>query len=131
MTDDRARAFAAALQDLEKTGDVAGFVSGVFADDAELVRPETGQQERGTAGARQFWQQYVDQFQEIRSEFARVVDGEVAVLEWTSSGRLGSGADISYSGVSLLDFGGDGRVTRFATYYDTTPFGVPAARGTA
>lgn len=124
MTADRAQSFATALQDLEGTGDVAGFVSAVFSDDVELVRPETGQQERGAGGARQFWQQYVDQFQEIRSEFGRVVDGEVAVLEWTSSGRLRAGADISYRGVSLLDFDSDGRVTRFATYYDTAPFGV-------
>lgn len=122
MTTDRAQSFAEALQDLERTEDVDRFVTETFSDDAELVRPETGQEERGAGGARQFWQQYVDQFQEIRSEFARVVDGEVAVLEWTSTGRLSSGTDISYRGVSVLDFGSDGRVTRFATYYDTTPF---------
>jgi ketosteroid isomerase-like protein len=129
MTGDRARAFADALRDLESSGDVSRFVAGVFADDVELVRPETGQQERGAGGARQFWQQYVDQFEEIRSEFSRLVDGEVAVLEWTSSGRLSGGADVSYSGVSLLDFDGDGRVVRFATYYDTAPFGVAAVTG--
>lgn len=126
MTTDRARSFAQALQDLEQTQDVDRFVSTVFSDDVELVRPETGQQERGTGGATQFWQQYVDQFQEIRSEFARVVDGEVAVLEWTSSGRLRSGSDITYRGVSVLDFDGDGRVVRFATYYDTMPFSAAA-----
>ena len=128
MTTDRARAFAQALQDLERTSDVDHFVSAAFAADVELVRPETGQQERGTGGATQFWQQYVDQFEEIRSEFARIVDGDVAVLEWTSSGRLHGGTDISYRGVSLLDFDGDGRVTRFATYYDTAPFSVAAVR---
>ena len=73
-------------------------------------------------GPRQTRCEFVDQFEQIRSEFARVVDGEVAVLEWTSTGRLRTGADISYRGVSVLDFDGDGRVTRFATYYDTTPF---------
>lgn len=114
VADDRARAFAAALQDLEKTGDVAGFVSGVFAEDAELVRPETGQQERGTAGARQFWQQYVDQFQEIRSEFARVVDGEVAVLECTSTGRLGSGERWSWTPPRRRPCSRPGRSTRTA-----------------
>lgn len=129
MTSDRAQSFADALQQLERSGDVDGFVSGTFVDDVELVRPETGQHERGTGGARQFWQQYVDQFQEIRSEFARVVDGDVAVLEWTSTGRLAGGADISYRGVSLLDFDGDGRVSRFATYYDTMPFGTTALPG--
>ena len=122
MSESRGRSFADALQELEKSGDVPRFVSEVFAADAELVRPETGQAEQGTGGAERFWQQYVDQFQEVRSEFARVVEGEVAVLEWTSTGRLGSGAPISYAGVSLLDFDADGRVTRFATYYDTAPF---------
>ena len=122
MSTDRAASFAGALQDLEKSGDVARFVSEVFAEDPVLVRPETGQQERGSGGAEQFWQQYVDQFQQIRSEFSRVVDGEVAVLEWTSEGRLNTGAAITYSGVSLLDHDDAGRVTRFATYYDTAPF---------
>jgi hypothetical protein len=125
MSIDGARSFAAALQDLERTGDVAHFVSEVFAADAELVRPETGQQTHGTGGAERFWQQYVDQFAEIRSEFTRVADGPVAVLEWTSTGRLRTGADISYRGVSLLDVDATGRVTRFATYYDTAPFSTP------
>ena len=128
MTTDRAQSFAAALQDLERTQDVDRFVSGTFADDVELVRPETGQRERGTGGATQFWQQYVDQFEEIRSEFDRVVEGDVAVLEWTSTGRLNGGSDISYRGVSVLDFDGDGRVTRFAAYYDTMPFSAAAIR---
>lgn len=122
MSGNRAGSFARALQELEKSGDVGRFVAEVFAEDPELVRPETGQQERGAGGAQQFWQQYVDQFQEIRSDFGRVVDGEVAVLEWTSEGRLNTGAPIAYSGVSLLDLDDSGRVTRFATYYDTAPF---------
>ena len=122
MDSDRAGSFAQALQELEKSGDVTRFVSEVFADDPVLVRPETGQQEHGAGGAQQFWQQYVDQFQQIRSEFSRVVDGEVAVLEWTSAGRLNTGAAIDYSGVSLLDFDDSGRVSRFVTYYDTAPF---------
>jgi ketosteroid isomerase-like protein len=125
MSIDRARSFAEALQDLEKTGDVAHFVSAAFSDEPDLVRPETGHEQHGTTGAEHFWQQYVDQFQDIRSEFARVVDGPVAVLEWTSSGRLRTGAPISYSGVSLIDFDDAGRVTRFATYYDTAPFAGP------
>ena len=124
MDSDRAGSFARALQDLEKSGDVTRFVSGVFADEPVLMRPETGQQERGTGAAEQFWQQYLDQFQHVRSEFTRIVDGEVAVLEWTSDGRLNTGVAITYSGVSLLDFDDSGRVSRFATYYDTAPFAV-------
>ena len=72
---------------------------------------------------RAFWQQYLDQFATIRSEFSRVAEaGPLGELEWTSKGSLGSsqgGSDIEYQGVSLLEFGDDGQVTRFATYYDT------------
>ncbi|WP_375480927.1 nuclear transport factor 2 family protein [uncultured Jatrophihabitans sp.] len=114
--------FADALQQLESTRDVDAFVSSVFAADPQLIRPETGQQEQGTSGAQRFWQQYLDQFQDISSTFDRVADGEVGVLEWSSSGHLSNGSDISYRGVSLLDVDADGRVTRFATYYDTQPF---------
>ena len=121
---DRARRFADALQELERTQDVAGFVADVFAAEIELSRPETDQLERGTDGAQRFWQQYVDQFEQVGSEFTRVVDADTGVLEWTSRGRLRTGADIDYRGVSLLDFDTDGRVTRFATYYDTAAFTV-------
>ena len=131
MTTDTATRFADALQRLEREKDVYRFVADVFADDVELVRPETDQQERGADGARGFWQQYIDQFDEIRSEFSRVVDGPVGVLEWTSTGRLRNGAAIEYRGVSLLDADDDGRVTRFATYYDTAPFTTSSVTGRA
>ena len=81
----------------------------------------------GTSGARAFWEQYLATFDRIRSDFSRVVDGEVGVLEWTSTGRLAGGADITYAGVSLLDFDEAGRVTRFATYFDTQAFGPEPA----
>ena len=126
MPNERAGRFADALQGLERGGDVGAvdaFVSAVFADDAELSRPETDQQERGSAGAKAFWTQYLGQFEEVSSEFSRVVEeGSLGVLEWTSTGKVPGGAPISYRGVSLLDFDSDGRVSRFATYYDTAQF---------
>ncbi|MGI3785822.1 MAG: nuclear transport factor 2 family protein [Janthinobacterium lividum] len=117
-----AQRFADRLQELEETGDVPAFVASVFSDDAELVRPELGHQNQGREGARMFWEQYLSFFDAIRSEFSRVSEGEPGVLEWTSSGRLRGGQDITYSGVSLLDLDGEGRVRRFATYYDTQAF---------
>ena len=119
MADDRASGFAEALQRFEQDRDLDAFAR-VFADDAELLRPEQRSGERGSDGAKAFWQQYLDQFGEIRSTFHRVVEsGDLGELEWTSEGTLGSGREIRYEGVSLLEFGADGRVTRFATYYDT------------
>ena len=117
MSDSRAQAFADALQRFESDRDLDAF-AGVFADGATLLRPEQGG--TGTDDVRGFWQAYADQFGEISSQFHRVVEaGDLGELEWTSSGTLGSGKDVEYAGVSLLEFAGDGRVSRFATYYDT------------
>ena len=131
MTANPSQLFAEALQEFEKSRDVETFVSAVFADGAELARPETGQHTRGDVGARQFWRQYLDQFDDIHSEFARIVDaetgdGRIGLLEWTSTGHATTGDDISYRGVTVLDFDAGGRVTRFTTYYDTAPFTLPA-----
>lgn len=109
--------FAAALQQLESDRDLDAFTA-QFTDDAELVRPETGR----AAGAREFWQAYLDQFEQVRSEFSRVVqDGRLGELEWRATGRLRTGREIEYAGVSLLELDGD-RVRRFATWYDTAAF---------
>ena len=123
MPNDRAQAFADRLQQLETSGDVDAFVAEAFTDDAELSRPEARQHVSGGAGAATFWTQYLAQFDTIRSDFVRLVDtDQLSVLEWRSQGRLRSGAAITYSGVSILDFDEGGRVRRFATYYDTSPF---------
>ena len=123
----RAQQFADALQQLEQDRDLDAFLER-FADDVRLFRPEAGGQESGVEGARRFWQAYLDQFGQIRSTFFRVVEaGDLGELEWTSRGTLGSGTDVEYEGVSLLEFAEDGRVRRFATYYDTAAFTTPTA----
>jgi len=123
MATNRTEKFADALHALEDGGDLETFVA-LFADDVELHRPETRQELDGSAGARAFWEQYLGTFDEIRSDFSRVVDGGVGVLEWTGTGRLRSGAPVTYAGVSILDFDDAGLVTRFATYFDTQAFEV-------
>jgi len=118
----RAQDFADALQRLEQDRDLDAFLSR-FAADVTLVRPEPGGEEHGPDGARRFWQAYLDQFETIGSSFGRLVDAEqYGELEWVSQGRLGTGRDISYAGVSLLEHDGEGAVVRFATYYDTSAF---------
>jgi ketosteroid isomerase-like protein len=119
MAENRASAFAEALQTFEQDRDLDAFAR-VFAPDAELLRPEQRAGEQGEDGVRAFWQQYLDQFASIRSEFSRVVEaGQLGELEWTSKGSLGGGTEVEYEGVSLLEFDDQGRVSRFATYYDT------------
>ena len=119
MAENRASAFAEALQRVEQDRDLDAFAR-VFAPDVELLRPEQRAGEQGEDGVRAFWQQYLDQFAAVRSEFSRVVEaGPLGELEWTSKGSLGGGTEVEYEGVSLLEFDDQGRVSRFATYYDT------------
>lgn len=114
--------FADALQRLEKERDLEEFLE-LFAEEVELHRTETGTVERGLEGARRYWQIYLDQFETIASTFGRVhEDGELGELEWTGEGRLASGTAVSYTGCSLLVLGAEGKVRRFATYYDTAAF---------
>jgi ketosteroid isomerase-like protein len=119
----RAERFADALTRLEQSRDTATMAE-QFGDDPELRRPET---DTATGDVDGFWSKYLDQFDEIGTEFTHVAEAEdLAVLEWTSKGRLAAGRDIEYRGVSLLSFVGD-RVRRFSTYYDTAAFVVPDA----
>lgn len=118
----RAQEFADALQRLESDRDLDAFVSR-FAGDVTLLRPELTGHEQGPDGARRFWQAYLDQFEQIGSTFGRLVDADrYSELEWVSEGRLRTGRDITYAGVSLLEHDDEGAVVRFATYYDTVPF---------
>lgn len=120
----RSQRFADALQALEG-GDEKPMLE-QFVEGAELVRP-VADRSSGVTDPGQFWDAYVAQFDTISTEFSSVEDaGERGILEWTSSGKLSSGRQISYAGVSLLSFGEDDKVRRFATYYDTAAFLEPA-----
>ncbi len=123
----RAQQFADALTRLETDGDLDPFLA-QFADEVELFRPELGGQEQGADGARRFWRAYLGQFDQVGSTFRRLADGAaLSELEWLSEGRLMSGRPISYAGVSLLEHNSEGKVARFATYYDTAAFTTPSA----
>jgi ketosteroid isomerase-like protein len=110
--------FIEALRAVEEGGDVERMVA-LFDDDAEISNPHDIAPHRGREGARRFWQAYRDSFEQIRSDFSKVVQGEnTAMLEWTSTGRVVSGEPVTYSGVSVLETR-DGRVHRFRAYFDT------------
>jgi ketosteroid isomerase-like protein len=117
--------FEAALHRLDETGDPADLLAR-FSAGAELHRPEVDHQ-TATKDAEAFWTAYRTQFDKLSTEFThRTENDQYAALEWESTGRLAAGRDISYRGVSLLALDDTGKVTRFATYYDTAAFLEPA-----
>lgn len=116
--------FAEALHRMDE-GEAAPLLE-LFAEGATLQRPE-----KDASGADQepeeFWRQYREVFSSLSTEFVSVrEEGDLGVLEWTSAGTLTTGREVSYAGVSLLEFSGD-LVQRFATYYDTAAFVSPEA----
>lgn len=126
MASDTAERFMQTLQHIESTGDPAP-MAGLFADDAELSNLGGRRAYRGRDGAVEFWRAYLDQFDEIRSDFGHVTESpDGAAAEWVSHGRLASGRPLRYSGVSVLEFDGS-LIRRFRTYYDSAAFVAPVA----
>lgn len=118
----RADSFASALRSFEDTGD-SSRLRELFGPDPELVRPQVATSDEGTSDVARFWEEYRSQFSQLSTEFVRVVEsGDLGVLEWVSRGTLTTGRPIEYSGTSLLDFDDQGRIRRFATYFDTAAF---------
>lgn len=114
--------FAEALQELERNRDLNAFLR-LFSDRVRLLRPEVQEDEYGKSGTSEFWQAYLGTFERISSTFLRLEQsGSLAELEWIGEGHLSTGRQVSYRGVSLLEFDDSGLVSRFATYYDTAAF---------
>lgn len=124
--------FAGRLLEFERTRDVEPLVE-LFAEDAELSKLDSAAVHRGRDGARQFWTEYRDLFEDLRSEFTGDVRGDgKAVLEWVAEGSLKRTTGdtgprpVRYPGVSILEIG-DGGIRRFRTVYDSGPFLAPRA----
>ena len=111
--------FIDALRRLEADGDVEPLAR-MFADDGVLENPSSGAGHFvGPDGARRFWSEDRGLFGEVRSEFRNVLQtDDRAAMEWTRHGTRDGGEEISLSGVSLLELR-DGRIARFAAYFDT------------
>lgn len=125
MTEQLAKVFQESLRHAEEAGDVEPLVA-LFAEDATLSNLATASQagtpHAGRDGARQFWRDYLEVFEEIHSNFTRsVVSPDTVALEWESKGQLKTGKPLTYRGVSILETRGD-KVQHFRTYYDTAPF---------
>lgn len=113
--------FMQALQQTEQTKDASQLI-GLFADEAEISNLSLKEPMRGKEGVREFWQNYLHQFDHIRSEFTEVseMDGK-AFLEWKAQGALRGGQPISYEGVTILKIEQD-HIQRFYSYYDSAAF---------
>jgi hypothetical protein len=112
-----AERFKQALQQSEQTRD-ASHVASLFAEGAQLTNLG------GDHGndANQFWRVYLDQFQEIRSEFtAETIADRSVALEWQSRGATKDGKPLDYCGISVIEFDGN-KLTSFRTYYDSAAF---------
>ncbi len=120
MASEIAEKFMDGLQTIEKENQVDALVE-LFSDKAELTRL-THKTYEGKDEAKRFWQEYLEPFDEVHTEFFKVTeDDETVVLEWESKGKLANGHDIDYQGVSSFDTEG-GEVVRFRTYYDSAAF---------
>lgn len=109
--------FQQALQQTEQTRD-AKHVASLFAEGAELTN--LGGDHGNDAAA--FWQIYLEQFSEIRSDFAgEIVADNGAALEWQSRGTTAEGKPVDYRGISVIEFN-DAAITSFRTYYDSAAF---------
>lgn len=114
------QSFMAALQETERSKDPAPLVA-LFAGNATLSNL-TARTWQGQDGAREFWEAYLHNFEQIRSDFTHHSDdGHTGVMEWKADGHLPGGHPISYRGVSVIEYDG-GLVQAFRTYYDSAAF---------
>lgn len=113
--------FLDALDALERDRSVKA-MEALFSDTARLSRLGRPA-ERGRAGVRSFWQEYLDQFgDQVESQFSRIIETDAVVtLEWTTKGELGASRPICYSGVSLFEYDRN-EIVDFRTYYDSAAF---------
>ena len=124
IRDDRARAFAEGLRRFEDDSDATAF-AGLFADDAVTQRLDARGERRGEV--EQFWQEYRDQFTEVRTTFGNAVEGaDEFALEWTSEATLRNGRPMRYRGVTVLGYQEES-IRWLRTYYDSAVFAAPTA----
>ena len=109
--------FKQALQQTEQSRDPSP-VASLFKEGASLTNLG------GDHGndATKFWQVYIDQFSDIRSEFTgEITSDRSAALEWQSRVTLTDVRPVQYQGVSVIEFDND-VVTSLRTYYDSAAF---------
>ena len=109
--------FVEALWRLEEDRDVEKLVK-IHTEDCTTGNVAVPQTFDGHDGLREFWTNYRNTFDDMKSEFHNIfADGDGhAALEWTTEGSA-NGNTVSYQGVSILEIE-DGKVKRFMAYFD-------------
>ena len=121
---EKAQQFIDALHALEQGSqdDVAPIVA-LFAEKTRITNAAlqlTGKEENGLEGAMRFWSEYKKTLGDCFSTFHHVTnDDNAAGLFWTTKGVDLDGKTVQYDGVSLLEYGEDGKISFFRGYYDT------------
>jgi hypothetical protein len=122
LADDPAQAFMKALQDMEKDRN-ANRLAEQFSHSCKLWRQSYSHSYEGHERTLDFWNEYLNQFQSIETNFTNVLErDDLAVLEWESRGALQGGRPIHYRGVSILEFDEENKVKTFKTYFDSAHF---------
>jgi steroid delta-isomerase-like uncharacterized protein len=117
MSQEVAERFKEALWKLEEDRDVEALVE-IHAEDCSVGNVAVPTTFDGHDGLREFWTNYRNTFDEMKSEFRNVFADEAghAALEWTTNATEGD-KNVSYAGVSILEIEG-GKVKRFMAYFD-------------
>jgi len=123
MSEQSAEKFIEALNELEKNENVETIVS-LFSDDAEIGNVTLTESFSGADGAKEFWTNYRNTFGAVSSEFTNKIHSEkVSALEWTTTGTSANGGEISYDGVSILEFNDADKIKRFFAYFNPAKLG--------
>ena len=117
MSQEVAERFKEALWKLEEDRDVEALAE-IHAEDCSVGNVAVPKTFEGHDGLREFWTNYRNTFDEMKSEFRNIFADEAghAALEWTTNATE-DGKNVSYEGVSILEIDGD-KVKRFMAYFD-------------
>ncbi len=120
----KAKEFIDALHILEEGSDQdASALAELFAEQATLTNSALdlkGTQMKGRDAILEFWVEYKAQLGQARSKFHHITSSAAAAgLFWTTQGQSPGGQNVSYHGVSLLQFNEQGLIEFFRGYYDT------------
>lgn len=122
MSQQQAEKFINALRKLEETGE-SEEIGNLYADSSEITNVVSPHKFQGIKGARDFWTKYRETFGEMRSEFRnQIVTDKSAALEWTTRGTSKDNNEITYSGVTILEFEGD-KISRSCAYFNAQDLG--------